>query len=375
MAQAYTPGLQVKARTRYRIQRVLPIPGDVLVSEGDQVQALDIVARTQQPGNLYPVNVSNLLSIPPGEVPGAMLQKEGTQVSSGDRLAISKGIFGMFRQVSTAPADGVVESVSDASGQVIIRGAPVPVEVDAFVSGVITKVLPEEGVVVETDAAFLQGIFGVGGEAHGKIHLAVSSPDDDLTADSLDDRCRGAVVVGGRRIHGNAVARALELGATALISGGIDDQDLRDILGYDLGVAVTGSENIGLTIIITEGFGQIAMAARTFELLQSLDGQAASVNGATQIRAGVLRPEIVIPLGTFGEVADVAERAGGGVLAVGAPVRIIRDPWFGELGTVTALPPEPRVLESESKARILEVECQSGKRVIVPRANVEMITE
>ena len=61
----------------------------------------------------------------------------------------------------------------------------------------------------------------------------------------------------------------MKVGAAALVSGGIDDQDLKEILGYDLGVAVTGSEKIGLTLIVTEGFGEIAMAERTFRLLAS----------------------------------------------------------------------------------------------------------
>ena len=85
-------------------------------------------------------------------------------------------------------------------------------------------------------------------------------------------------------------------GTAAVVAGGIDDHDLREILGYDLGVAVTGNEKLGTTIIITEGFGDIAMARRTFELLKSHDGREASVNGSTQIRAGVMRPEILIPL-------------------------------------------------------------------------------
>ena len=38
------------------------------------------------------------------------------------------------------------------------------------------------------------------------------------------------------------------------------------------------------------------MAERTFELLASREGEDAAVNGATQIRAGVMRPEIVVPL-------------------------------------------------------------------------------
>ena len=82
----------------------------------------------------------------------------------------------------------------------------------------------------------------------------------------------------------------------AIISGGMDDEDLKEILGYDLGVAVTGSEHIGTTLIITEGFGDIAMAERTFNLLKEREGSEAAVNGTTQIRAGVMRPEIVIPL-------------------------------------------------------------------------------
>ena len=80
------------------------------------------------------------------------------------------------------------------------------------------------------------------------------------------------------------------------IAGGIDDHDLKEILGYDLGVAVTGTEQIGTTVIVTEGFGDIAMARRTFDLLRQHAGRDVSVNGATQIRAGVLRPEIVICL-------------------------------------------------------------------------------
>ncbi len=54
-------------------------------------------------------------------------------------------------------------------------------------------------------------------------------------------------------------------------------------------------------------------------------------------------------------------------------MRIIRDPHFGVLGTVGALPSEPQVLDSGSKARVLEVKLDSGDSVIIPRANVELI--
>ena len=66
-------------------------------------------------------------------------------------------------------------------------------------------------------------------------------------------------------------------------------------MGYEIGVAITGDEEVGLTLIVTEGFGRMAMSMNTFKLLKSANGKNASINGATQIRAGVLRPEIIIP--------------------------------------------------------------------------------
>ncbi|MBL9140478.1 MAG: hypothetical protein JNK53_01310 [Phycisphaerae bacterium] len=181
-----------------------------------------------------------------------------------------------------------------------------------------------------------------------------------------------------------AIRKAKQIGAAAVVSGGIDDHDLRDFLGYDIGVAVTGSEKLGITLIITEGFGDISMAQRTFELMRANDGRMASLNGATQIRAGVMRPEIVIPLEDSGggasggdsPGADDAASAGGavaGFLEIGTQLRIIRDPYFGLLGTVKALPEQPAVLGSGSKARVLDVALVDGRTVTVPRANVEVI--
>ena len=61
------------------------------------------------------------------------------------------------------------------------------------------------------------------------------------------------------------------------------------------------------------------------------------------------------------------------MLEIGSLVRIIRDPHFGVIGTVANLPPEPQVLESGSKSRVLGVKLADGEQVTVPRANVELI--
>ena len=117
------------------------------------------------------------------------------------------------------------------------------------------------------------------------------------------------------------------------------------------------------------------MAERTFQLLRSLNGRGASVNGATQIRAGAMRPEVIVPHGA-GDAARgeaPAAEAGAGLLAVGTPIRAIRDPYFGQLGEVADLPPEPVRIPTGAVVRVLRMKLNDGRVVEVPRANVEII--
>lgn len=373
MANAYTPGLKVTPRMTYQARRILPILGDVLVKVGDAVNARDIVAQTFMPGDITPINLSNQLSMPPRDVPDHVVKKEGDRIEEGELLARTSGIFGMFKSEYKSKVSGTIETISNVTGQVIVRGEPLPVQVGAYLTGKVVEVLPNEGVVIAAEVAFVQGIFGIGGETFGPIRLACKTHEQELTADLITDDMKGCVIVGGARMHYPAIQKAIKVGVAAIISGGLDDSDLKEVLGHDLGVAITGGEKIGITLIVTEGFGDIAMAGRTFDLLKNHEGHEVSVNGATQIRAGVMRPEVVVPLAADTDVSRAGARNVAGLLELGTSVRIIRDPYFGLIGSVSELPPEPAALESGSKARVLEIKLDSGETVTVPRANVELI--
>ena len=372
MAHAYTPGLRVAEQTVVRRERRLPLKGEVLVREGQAVEAETIVARTHLPGNVQTVNLASQLSLEPAEVAASLLRPLGSEVAAGEPVARNRGFLGMMKTEVKAPVAGVLESVSDVSGQLILREPPIPVEIDAYLQGTVAQVIPEEGVVIETPAAFIQGIFGVGGETHGALAMAVSDPDDELTADRLGPELRGKIAVGGSYVNHAVLKEAIRLGVRAVVVGGFDDRDLRDLLGYDLGVAITGHEDLGMTLILTEGFGRIRMAERTFQLLKKLEGRAAAVSGATQIRAGVMRPEIVVPYATTAVRAVEREATSGG-MEVGSLLRCIRGEHFGRIGRITALPAPLQELGSESHARVLEAELGGAGRVVLPRANVELI--
>jgi hypothetical protein len=370
MGTAYTPGLKVAASTVVRKTRRLPLKGEVVVERGTEVQPETVVARTNIPGILRNVRAADRLGIDADELPRALVVNQGDGVAAGSLLASSRSFFGMFRSECHSPVDGTVELISGVTGVISVRERPNPIEVNAYVRGRIAEVLPEEGVVVETQGALIQGIFGVGGERQGVIRIAVNDPVEALTAGHITADMAGQVVVGGSHISGEALRAASQAGVAGVVVGAIIDRDLIDFLGYDIGVAITGHEEINLTLILTEGFGHIRMADRTFRLLKSLEGRTASINGATQIRAGVIRPEIIVP----GEAA-IEGAAEEHDLEIGTPIRIIREPYFGELATVSGLPAELQQVPTEAMVRVLEAQLQTGERVTVPRANVEIIQE
>ena len=375
MAHAYTPGLRVTARATLRRRRQLPLKGRVLVSEGERVRRDQVVAETELPGDVTTLNLVNRLGATPSELPSFMLKAEGDPVEEGEPLAETRPFIKWFKTTVPSPITGTVESVSSTTGQVLLREPPRPVQVHAYADGTVAEVIPDEGVVVETTGAFIQGIFGVGGEYWGPLRVVAEAPDQALEARQIDPACAGRIVVAGALLTLEGVRRAQEIGAVGVIGGGIRDQDLRLLLDGDLGVAITGTEEIGLAVIVTEGFGEIAMAKRTFELLRNRAGREASISGATQIRAGVMRPEIIVPdLDGKGGVASAVSSFGAG-LSVGAVLRAIRAPYFGRIGKVTALPAELQAVDSGARVRVLEVEFEDGTRAVVPRANVELIAE
>ena len=372
MAHSYTPGLKVLHETKVRKDRILPLKGEVLVEAGASVTPDDIVARTHLPGNVQMLNVGNLLNIDPTDVEAVMLKPVGSIFTKGEMMAETKGIFGLFKSNVMSPIDCTLESISSITGQVVLRDAPIPVEIDAYIRGRVAEVVPEEGVIIETEAVFIQGIFGIGGESRGELVVLTDGREDELTADMIKPEHAGKVLVGGSFISLAAYKKALSMKVAGVVVGGFNYFDLEEILGYTLGVAITGSEDLVTSLVLTEGYGAIRMGSRTFDLLKQHHGKFTSINGATQIRAGVIRPEIVIPLNAEDIKGDIqAVKINEGIQA-GSLVRVIRAPYFGRIGTVVSLPPELQKMESETMVRVAEIRIDE-EVLVIPRANLEMV--
>lgn len=432
-------------------RRELPLPGEVLVAEGEEVAHDTHLAKiTLKPGIPWVIPLFRLLGIEPKDTPDSLMVEKGEYVKTGQVIARAKsGLYG--QKEYEAPTDGVLEEVSEKSGRLVIReefgkeeppvsfdaafalgcrprelpehmitkigqevkkgtivakkgeasafftrqaGAPISgiitevndktgyvtisrpfkeIIVTAFMNGRVTEVIPSYGAVVETTGVLINGVFGVGPENYGELALLDEDPTANLTADMIGDDLAGKVIAAGGYATNEALERALEVGVNGVICATASYLNLVNSLGVKLGVGITGQEDISMTVILMEGFGELNMRRHAFDALRQLDGMGVSVNGRTQIRAGAIRPEIVCPFagydGPVYEAEDVVED-----IVLGQRVRIVSDPYFGILGEVVEMPNRPQEIETGAKVPVarIRIDGEDEEVVSIPRKNVEI---
>jgi len=250
MALAYTPGLKRKEIYIVRKTRRLPIQGEVLVKEGDKVDHDTILATTQAPGRVETINAAERLLLVPDptthsvELKKYMFKNEGDPVKKGELLALKKELFGLFKRTVTSPIDGNLEYISNMSGQIILREPPIKIDLDSYIPGTIVKILLKEGAIIDCVGAFIQGIFGLGGETHGELMKAVNSPDEVLTAEHVSHECTGKILIGGSLATEAAIRKAMEVGAKGIVVGGIEENVLTKREREDTMFSMTSSKNL-----------------------------------------------------------------------------------------------------------------------------------
>lgn len=372
-----TPPLIVSAMAR--IERRLPQPGEVLVRAGQRVEPEEVVARAFLPGTPQIVNLARALMIAPALVERAMRREVGNKVAQGEVLARSSRIGG---RTCLAPASGIITAVDGETGYVTIAPDPVAYELQATVRGLVMDVLPYEGVRIETPAAQVYGVFGLGSERSGVLRLLVTDPAEPITPEMVDARSAYAIIMGGSGITAAALRRAVQEQVRGVIVGGIDEAELRAFLGWTsadswrTGAGTwrlpAGPENqpFDLTLVVTEGFGTHPMSPPLFELLASHDRQEALVEGMTRLRGPMQRPRVVIPLST--RTPGIQLESPRPIPRPGASVRMLDGEHLGQVGQVRSLAPARR-LASRVRTAAVEVALEDGTIVLLPRSAVEVL--
>jgi len=319
------------------------------------------------------VNAAKDLDIWPATLKAYTRVREGDEVRQGQILAASPGHMQRL-DYSYAPAPGFVEKICTRTGTITITRPIRENIVDAYVDGEVSELVYDRGATVQTIGAYIQGVYGIGSETYGELYLGVSDAQQSLAAEDITDDLEGRVIVAGAHLSLDAMKRGLQVGVAGFIAGGADQIDFVSLLGKDLGVGITGQEEIPITIVLTEGFGKMAISQRVFDILSKHNNRRVSINGATQVRAGAIRPEIIIPLRVAPgqEPQSIEEFRRTASIEAGARVRVVAQPYLGLWGDLIEANAGSKKIESEAVVPVARIRLDDGRVVDVPEENLEI---
>lgn len=336
-----------------RRERVLPTRGTITSRLNQKVQPADVVGRATLLPAHYLFDIAHGLGLPPSRADKFLKREPGEKVSGGDILA---GPVGWMRRVVRAPEEGRV--ILQGDGRLLFEGLGEGYEMRAGLPGMVIGMEPEQSVTLETVGALVEGVWGNGRQEYGILRMATGSNSAALSASDLNMDLRGALIVAGR-LEEPGIFRAL-----------VANQVRGVVAGSMRAALIPAAKESPIPIIITGGFGTMPMDSAVFELFATNVGREANVNAQEFERWKGRRPEVIIPLPAVGSADVPPENVR---LVPGRRIRVFRDPYAGEVGTVVSMPEGVSTLPNGVRAACAEVELGDTGIVRVPIANLDIL--
>jgi len=237
-----------------RIERLLP-GGTLFLRE-----------RPEEAREYTAVEVAKELGVEPDRLGHYLKVKPGDEVDRGQWLAAM--LTSEFKFVAS-PVRGKVNRIDKHFGIVLIEPLLEELEVRAWLPGTVESV-SERGCTVASSGTVISGVWGSGGETAGRLTFS-------------------SVAAGKVVVHDFAntatIAEARELKAAGLICAGVNLQDVIEPFPP-------------FTIVVLEGFGEQRLSDDARRVLTEHEGRTALLDGTTQLRVGVKRPQVILPDGT-----------------------------------------------------------------------------
>jgi hypothetical protein len=347
------PISNVSATATIRREWKLPARGTIAARVNEQLNAGETVAEAVVPERRVFLDVARALNVPE-ETSGRYLTcKVGDHLSEGDRVAQAEG---MFRRVVRAPGNGRVISFSE--GRILFEVVGRTYELKSRYPCIVGGTDGIQSIFVETSGALIQGVWGNGRHDYGVLRVVGKGPDQKLTTDVVDSKWKGAILIAGHCDQSAPLQKATDLSVRGLILGG---------LAASLMPVV---RRLRFPIIVLEGFGNVPINAAAFQLLESNQGNEASVDAMPSRPFEVDKPEIIIPIASNLDY-DLPDEIVP--LSPGVRVRVVRKPHMGAVGVVREMLARAVRYPSGNKARSARLDIEGMGSVIVPLANLEVL--
>jgi hypothetical protein len=346
------PVIHMTPLTLIRRQRLLPAPGRVLAHEGQKVTAADVVAEGWSPGSHVLIDIRRMLGLTRADQAEKLIVvNEGDHLAAGAVIAESKGLLA---QKVSSPVEGQLVAVHN--GRALIETPGQVIRLTAGFAGVVTGILSNRGVVIETHGALVQGVWGNDRFDQGMLLAITHGLDEELTEKALDVSMRGAVIFAGY-CKNPAVLRMA------------DDLPLRGLVLSSLAPELRSQAAAMATpLIVVEGFGRLPYSRVAFKILSTSEKRDACIKASRPNPFSGERPEIILPLPAIGDEGQDA-----GELCAGLTVRII-DPFApSQMGMIAQIRPGLVRLANGLTVQAADVKLDNNEVVTVPLANLEII--
>jgi hypothetical protein len=382
--------LTVAEGVRIRKVRRFPLSGDVAVKAGDRIRPDTLIGRHSAEERLQVLRIEAADQ----KIQGVLVRQPGDEVKKGEAIALSTFAMGLGLTEYCSPVDGFIVTIDTVTGTVVIREHPEPLK--SLLPGVVSEILWNEAVVIETVGAYIEGAYGAGFPNGGRLSVLAPTRDAVVNPAEITYRLAGRIVVVGAECRHEHLMAALRSRVTGLIAGG---GDLEAITAFNDFVRSLDREEYearfggkpeslteweeddyvpGVTVILTEGFGRLSVRHDVFDVLRAREGMYAFVDVPGSHSEYGEPPQVIIPDGEAGAGKAEAEAAAlnrqvHSAVEPGSRVRLTGSARFGETGVVEGFCGEPLRLATGESVPGLAVRLDGGSTVSVPRTNIEVL--
>jgi hypothetical protein len=245
----------------------------------------------------------------------------------------------------------------------------------AGLRGRVVDITRRGGIVIESRAAIIQGIFGVGNQVAG---ILTPWPSIETTGRSQAIPA-GAILVIPGPLNFAMLRQAQVSGVVGIVAAGIASHDLEGFIHTDLVKLLNSidaeesqSRLPPLTILLTEGPGTMSMPTSTLNLLNHYQGSIALLSGVTSTASGIY-PELIISLPTREMQSQWKPVQPDPTLVSGVQVRVCSGEYEGSIGNIVFLFAHQQVFTSGIRAHAARLRLEDGTLIVIPLANIERI--
>lgn len=246
-----------------------------------------IIVKEMQEYYTEPVTltIAGPIGINASEIEFYLQYKIGELVEQG--RAIAENPRSIYQRFIFAEKCGYLKAIDKKQGTVTLHFDKKPVAKSAWVNGRVKSLVDKKSVVIESCSSQINGIIGFGGENFGELAVISQKP---LALALMKDK----IICTAFSLDLPFLQAAVKAGIKGIIAPSIKSSDWVLFSGKEMGVALTGDEDLLFTLVILKGFGEYLMDNELLNFFISNQGKTVSLSGRTQIRAGVTRPVVLI---------------------------------------------------------------------------------